>query len=390
MSEIAKLTEVKIGNKDEGHRLKKREKIKEKKSLGTARRRRQYLAPGGRPLTPGDFAALGKPPGGRPLPPSGGAIQGPPPGGKVLGEARDNKPMISNRPFLPRDRVKGRPRKQRQDISRNEDESQETFHFENLMETMINETFGHYRSQPLGEDDVINERPRENHNEFNEFLNDENQILCDESNDKAMTMILDFLRDAFSEAKLPLSFYEAKKIIEKLGLNYTKVGACSNHYMLYLRDDEKDLQTCKHYGTSRWNPKKKKKQPAKNKDGVIRHPRDGEAWKTFSVMHHEFALDPRNVRLGLASDGFNPFGTTRSTYSIWPMFLIPYNLPPWLCMKHTSLILSMIIPGKQMPGNSIDVYLQPLLDELRELWNDGVETFDSSLNETFRMQAALM
>ncbi|WVZ03365.1 hypothetical protein V8G54_024171 [Vigna mungo] len=307
--------------------------------------------------------------------------------------------------------------RQIQDISRNEDESQETFHYENPMETMINEAFGHYRqegtnigiSQPLGEDDVINERPRENHNEFNEFLNDGNQIFCDGSkytklefviklyhikvlcglSDKAMTMILDLLRDAFSEAKLPLSFYEAKKIINKLGLNYTKIGASPNHCMLYLRDDEKNFQTCKHCGTSRWNPKKKKKQPAKvlryfplkprlqrlfmcsktaeymrwhsseNKDGVIRHPRDGEAWKTFSVMHPEFALDPRNVRLGLASD-------------------------------HTSLILSMIIPGKQMPGNSIGVYLQPLVDELCELWNDGVETFDSSLNETFRMRAALM
>ncbi|WVZ18489.1 hypothetical protein V8G54_005811 [Vigna mungo] len=215
--------------------------------------------------------------------------------------------------------------RQRQDISRNEDESQETFHFENPMETMINEAFGHYRqegtnigrSQPLGEDDVINERPRENHNEFNEFLHDGNQILCDGS--KAYEMA--FFREQ--------------------GWSYKASKGC-------------------------------------------------EAWKTFSVMHPEFALDPRNVRLGLASDGFNPFGTMSSTYSIWPVFLIPYNLPPWLCMKHTSLILSMIIPGKQMPGNSIDVYLQPLVDELRELWNDGVETFDSSLNETFRMRAALM
>jgi len=50
----------------------------------------------------------------------------------------------------------------------------------------------------------------------------------------------------------------------------------------------------------------------------------------------------------------------------------------------------MIIPGKHMLGNNIDVYLQPLVDELCELWNDGVETFDSSLNETFRMRVALM
>ncbi|WVZ13513.1 hypothetical protein V8G54_011079 [Vigna mungo] len=49
----AKLIEVKIGNKDEGHRLKKSKKIREKKSLGTARRRRhQYWASG-------SFAARG-------------------------------------------------------------------------------------------------------------------------------------------------------------------------------------------------------------------------------------------------------------------------------------------------------------------------------------------
>ncbi|XP_075074837.1 uncharacterized protein LOC142162387 [Nicotiana tabacum] len=79
-----------------------------------------------------------------------------------------------------------------------------------------------------------------------------------------------------------------------------------------------------------------------------------------------------------------------TTYSIWPVLLIPYNLPPWMCMKHTSFILSMIIPRKHMPRNNIDVYLQPLVKELHELWNDGVETFDSSLNENFRMHAALM
>lgn len=48
----------------------------------------------------------------------------------------------------------------------------------------------------------------------------------------------------------------------------------------------------------------------------------------------------------------------------------------------------MIIPGKL--GNDIDVFLQPLVKELRELWNDGVETFDASLNESFKLRATLM
>jgi len=74
-----------------------------------------------------------------------------------------------------------------------------------------------------------------------------------------MTMILDLLKDAFNEAKLPLSFYEAKKTINKLGLNYTKIDACLNDCMLYLRDDEKDFQTCKYCSTSRWNQRRRKR-----------------------------------------------------------------------------------------------------------------------------------
>jgi hypothetical protein len=69
------------------------------------------------------------------------------------------------------------------------------------------------------------------------------------------------------------------------------------------------------------------------KDGVLWHPADGEAWKAFNSSYPNFALDLRNVRLGLASDGFNPFGNMSSSHSTWPVMLVPYNLPPWMCMK---------------------------------------------------------
>jgi len=57
-------------------------------------------------------------------------------------------------------------------------------------------------------------------------------------------------------------------------------------------------------------------------------------------------------------------------------------------MKPTSLIMSMIIPGPKMLGNSIDVYLQPLVDELNKLWR-GVDTYDSSTKQMFQMRASL-
>jgi hypothetical protein len=69
-------------------------------------------------------------------------------------------------------------------------------------------------------------------------------------------------------------------------------------------------------------------------DGKMRHPADSKAWKHVDSEFKWFSeKGVRNVRLGLASDGFNPFGMQSLTYSIWPIILIPYNLTPWLCQK---------------------------------------------------------
>ncbi|KAK6791777.1 hypothetical protein RDI58_010858 [Solanum bulbocastanum] len=122
-----------------------------------------------------------------------------------------------------------------------------------------------------------------------------------------------------------------------------------------------------------------------NKDRVLRHPADFEAWKPFDIRHSKFANDPRNVWLGLASYGFNPFGTMRSVYTTWPVILMPYNLPPWLCMKEEFFILSLLIPGSKGPKNYIDFFLEPLIEELNDLWSVGIEIIDSFSKETFQL-----
>jgi len=50
----------------------------------------------------------------------------------------------------------------------------------------------------------------------------------------------------------------------------------------------------------------------------------------------------------------------------------------------------MIIPGPDSPGDAIDVYLQPLTKELKELWKVGVETYDASKHQNFTLYAALI
>ena len=89
-------------------------------------------------------------------------------------------------------------------------------------------------------------------------------------------------------------------------------------------------------------------------DDILRHPADGEAWKDFDKQHPTFSDDSRNVRLGLATDGFNPFGNMSTSYSMWPVILMPYNLPPWKRMKEPYCMMSLLIPERSAPGRDIN------------------------------------
>ena len=74
-------------------------------------------------------------------------------------------------------------------------------------------------------------------------------------------------------------------------------------------------------------------------DGCMRHPSDSPVWKTFDYQHKDFAAEPRNIILGLATDGMNPFKTLSVSHSTWPVVVVPYNLPPWMCMKQSNFII---------------------------------------------------
>ena len=59
----------------------------------------------------------------------------------------------------------------------------------------------------------------------------------------------------------------------------------------------------------RWHEEKRVK------DGVARHLADYVAWKKVDEMHPSFASEPRNVRLGLATNGFNLIGSMSIAHS---------------------------------------------------------------------------
>ena len=113
-------------------------------------------------------------------------------------------------------------------------------------------------------------------------------------------------------------------------------------------------------------------------DGEVMHgPYDGESWKEMKRKEPAFFSEPRNLIFGIGADGVNPNNQMTSKYSVWPVNVIIYNLPPELATKNAFMMLPLIIPGRKQPKN-IDVYLRPLLEEFKTLWDTGCLVNDAS------------
>ncbi|XP_052297002.1 uncharacterized protein LOC127902216 [Citrus sinensis] len=243
---------------------------------------------------------------------------------------------------------------------------------------------------------------------------------------RRLSDLLKLLREMLPDNnEMPCSMYEAKKTLNALGMDYEKIHACPNDCILY-RKGYKDAVICPNCGAARWKLKKNSTkmkigvptkvlwyfppiprfkrmfqsvETSKNltwyatqreTDGLLRHPVDTPAWKLIDHLWLDFGAEPRNLRLALSVDGINPYNSLSSRYSCWPVIVVTYNLPPWLCMKRKFMMLTLLISGPKQPGNDIDVYLAPLIDDLKILWEVGIEAYDAYRQESFTLKAILM
>lgn len=78
--------------------------------------------------------------------------------------------------------------------------------------------------------------------------------------------------------------------------------------------------------------------------------------------------------LSIDMDSDNAYSLQNTNYSIWHAVVINNNIPPWLFVNIEHITLALIIPGRRQVKN-VDVYLQPLVDELKELW-EGINVYD--------------
>jgi hypothetical protein len=184
--------------------------------------------------------------------------------------------------------------------------------------------------------------------------------------DKSFDENMAFWQERLPEGnKCPTSIEEAKKIMCPLDLPHVRYHACINDCIIY-RGEDAERNTCPMCGASRYKSGKKasrkvvwyfpitprlqryfadpkeaklmhwhaeRKKPKDDDDDdqedmILKHPLDASQWKALDIECPEFGNDPRNVRLGVSTDGLNPFGSQSSTHSTWPVFVWMYNLPP--------------------------------------------------------------
>ncbi|XP_074347167.1 uncharacterized protein LOC141686000 [Apium graveolens] len=89
----------------------------------------------------------------------------------------------------------------------------------------------------------------------------------------------------------------------------------------------------------------------RSQDGQMHHPADSPSWRNVDYKWPEFGIEPRNLRLAMAAD----------------------------------------VSGPQEPGNNIDVFLQPLIDDLKKIWKEGEpDVYDAHTKSSFTLRAILM
>ena len=120
---------------------------------------------------------------------------------------------------------------------------------------------------------------------------------------------------------------------------------------------------------------------------MLWHTADSLQWQMVNSRYPNFGGDARNLRLDLLTNWINSHGNMSSTHSTWQDVLTIYNLPPCLFMKHKFLILSLLISGPKQSRNDIDVYLAPLIKDLKVMWEERVKVFDAHSRYFFYLRA---
>ncbi|KAL9662977.1 hypothetical protein QQ045_027813 [Rhodiola kirilowii] len=186
-----------------------------------------------------------------------------------------------------------------------------------------------------------------------------------------------------------------------MGLGYETIHACEYGCILYYKEN-KDLLSCPVCGEARYDERGSKSRVPKK---TIKYfpltlrlqclymsptyqPKCVGTLKEVSMIQSTLGTLQMEKH---GKDLMKNFHSLEVRCGItWPIVLMPYNLPPHMCMKKEMNILCMLIFGPKSPGKCLNVFMRPLIDELKMLWEEGVQTYDRTDGSSFIMKAAVM
>ncbi|XP_062104327.1 structural maintenance of chromosomes flexible hinge domain-containing protein GMI1-like [Humulus lupulus] len=173
--------------------------------------------------------------------------------------------------------------------------------------------------------------------------------------DKSFTELLIFLKDLLPEEnEMPVSFYEAKKTMCSLDLQYEKRHVCPTDCHANERI----------------------------KDGRLRHPADSPAWKIVDFEWPSFVNEPRNIRLALSTDEINPHTSLSNNrtpiketiHDAFEMYFTERMKARKKINKHPARVMYF-----QPMFTSDKPYTTQEIDEVREEWVPKILTAGSKL-----------
>ncbi|XP_026409971.1 uncharacterized protein LOC113305078 [Papaver somniferum] len=183
---------------------------------------------------------------------------------------------------------------------------------------------------------------------------------------------------------LPVKYTAMKSMLKDLGMKEKSIHMCENHCILYYKENE-DLTSCPECLAPRYKVK------------VDKFGEELSSNEPSKVLRY-FPLGPRLKRLytvpwiarAMTWHDRAEVSTDYMRQRLIHLNVVVYNLPPSLCMKPEFQIMMMLIPGPKAPGKDIDVCLRVLVDELKDLFENGISAFDTHKEESFQLRATLM
>lgn len=105
---------------------------------------------------------------------------------------------------------------------------------------------------------------------------------------------------------------------------------------------------------------------------------DGKIWKECQTIDGvPFLSLPYNYAFSINIDWYQPF--KRTQHSTGVIYLSVQNLPRSERFKRENIILVGIIPGPHEPSKTVNSFLYPLVEELKNLWTGIVMSIPQNI-----------